>query len=875
MTSEHVLTIGMDPWVAWHDGAFWITYQPYGSTDLVLYELPPGDGPRLIDRIALGEGAKAFPALLSLDGLLWLAYRKGGPADADHCTVIRYRVRAQSPSAVYFTTPPVGGNWPQVFGADGHLYFARQAERSVWRVYLSSWGTPIVLQEARPPGWCPPTGLWAVDAEHRITTADEAFLAVPGMARARVVGGYAAGQRRDGPGVLLRDLGSGREATLWPSSECAPPMLAVSPAGLICVVTNTPHGSPDAVRAMLLTADALGEPAPPPTPPPVPPVDEPRPVTQRVDVLPYLIGDPSDWPRRQADGHQMYCHVERYADDSGRAYFVKSSGRVWEAWGWDREWVYHLRDHVDDDAPRPDGRPGRGQCYEFSDGRWLPRYALPGDVIEAPGNRIRWYRQGQWTDWQPYPYRMVVEELTASDAGRGLLRFVYDPGGVADTYERYWAPLNRGWDEWAEFDQRTDAVNQRGHWPSVGGFLVRPQGLLLEAGRVAAPLQPPGVTIETWTREVQSGRPWLVNFRDRNNPELGYWHSVELVPAGEGRWSVHVETRNAAGADRSGLSRPVVLAGAAPEPQPEPEPVGPLFPYLTEFLAWPDGYGFLYPGWTREKQGRYRAFLRSIGGNAIVAPVWADYAGQEGEFDYHANPEGHAALVAEAWRDGMRACVPLFGDLVELTGWGELSEAQAHAWLRDWIPRYLAALATHGLTAKDVLWCTGLEFCQINAHLPKVDPDREPDRVGYWQWNGTAHLRIGATIRDLIGPDAELASHWPPHRITGYPHYTDHDNPPGKDERSWWVDGAGIFTGLLHQRPPDEPVEYVVAHTIGGTSQDGTHDVGDAVRIVDWYSGGRLRFVAFEYGRELGRNREVWSRLKGSPLISGSGNIGA
>src|SRR5882762_9955270 len=104
-----------------------------------------------------------------------------------------------------------------------------------------------------------------------------------------------------------------------------------------------------------------------------------------VDVLSYLLGDASLWPR-------VGNHSQNQIVDLARreVCWVKyANARRFECWRWDEHYVYHAVDHgFDGDS---------NESYRFTDGRWLPRY-LPGGTaaaspwtIDVSRNQIVWF----------------------------------------------------------------------------------------------------------------------------------------------------------------------------------------------------------------------------------------------------------------------------------------------------------------------------------------------------------------------------------------------------------------------------------------------------------------------------------------------------
>src|SRR5207244_9710479 len=90
---------------------------------------------------------------------------------------------------------------------------------------------------------------------------------------------------------------------------------------------------------------------------PLAPAPQSQPI---VDVLSYVIGDPSTWPRT---GTQFQTQL--VDQDAHTVCWVKyGRPEMFECWRWDDVWVYHAVDHaVDGDT---------GESYTLTDGRWPP-----------------------------------------------------------------------------------------------------------------------------------------------------------------------------------------------------------------------------------------------------------------------------------------------------------------------------------------------------------------------------------------------------------------------------------------------------------------------------------------------------------------------
>jgi hypothetical protein len=172
-----------------------------------------------------------------------------------------------------------------------------------------------------------------------------------------------------------------------------------------------------------------------------------------VDVLSYVIGDSSTWPRT---GTQFQAQL---VDAEARSVcWVKyARPEMFECWRWDDGWLYHAVDHaLDGDT---------GESYSFSDGRWLPR-AFAGEwSLEVSDNRIRWFdrtcaptEHGERAGMPAtglFPYRLRAWIEPARDAGplgvRDVLVLEYAPhapGRAATIVERFYFAKSAGWYHW-------------------------------------------------------------------------------------------------------------------------------------------------------------------------------------------------------------------------------------------------------------------------------------------------------------------------------------------------------------------------------------------------------------------------------------------
>ena len=190
-----------------------------------------------------------------------------------------------------------------------------------------------------------------------------------------------------------------------------------------------------------------------------------------LDVLNYLLGDESLWPRHGSHGqHQIVDLARREV-----CWIKYANPRRFECWRWDEQYIYHSVDHaLDGDSD---------ESYRFTDGRWLPRY-LPATAtaaspwtIDVPRNEMIWF--DAWCQINParsylFPYRMRAWIESGVDAGpdlgqRDALLFEYQPYDPAaptpGASERYYFALGAGWYRW-ERSGFVDLFNR------VGGFAV-------------------------------------------------------------------------------------------------------------------------------------------------------------------------------------------------------------------------------------------------------------------------------------------------------------------------------------------------------------------------------------------------------------------
>lgn len=180
-----------------------------------------------------------------------------------------------------------------------------------------------------------------------------------------------------------------------------------------------------------------------------------------VDVVDYVVGEASLWPR-------VGNHYSNQVVDLARreVCWVKyANPQRFECWRWDDRFVYHAVDHaVDGDT---------GESYRFSDGRWLPRrLTADGWSIDLPANGIEWFAPPCTRDAarsHAFPYRQRAWLSPQADAGGDLgvrdaivLEYApYDPVSGRSTPERFHFAKGAGWYRW-ERDGVDLQFNRRG-----------------------------------------------------------------------------------------------------------------------------------------------------------------------------------------------------------------------------------------------------------------------------------------------------------------------------------------------------------------------------------------------------------------------------
>jgi hypothetical protein len=178
------------------------------------------------------------------------------------------------------------------------------------------------------------------------------------------------------------------------------------------------------------------------------------------DVLDYIVGDPTLWPR-------IGNHYQEQILDLGRreVCWVKyANPRRFECWRWDDQFIYHEVDHaLDGDS---------NESYSFTDGRWLPRRVAGTWSLDVSKNEILWFDGTCHLDparSYPFPYRQRAWLDGAQDVGGDLgIRDVlvleyepYNPAGGTTFPEWFYFAKGAGWYRWER--GTTDLVfNRRG-----------------------------------------------------------------------------------------------------------------------------------------------------------------------------------------------------------------------------------------------------------------------------------------------------------------------------------------------------------------------------------------------------------------------------
>lgn len=168
----------------------------------------------------------------------------------------------------------------------------------------------------------------------------------------------------------------------------------------------------------------------------------------RLDVLDFVVGNADTWPRRGDQGQHQVVDPSKQ-----EVCWVKyGNPRTFECWRWDDQWVYHRVDHGLDNRSE--------ESYEFTDGRWLPRWLDAGGVwsLDVKANRVRWFEADcriSETKSREQPYQLRAWFDGARDAGPDLgvrdvlvLEYSPDPDSPTPRTERFQFARGAGWFSW-------------------------------------------------------------------------------------------------------------------------------------------------------------------------------------------------------------------------------------------------------------------------------------------------------------------------------------------------------------------------------------------------------------------------------------------
>src|SRR5262245_4323031 len=172
----------------------------------------------------------------------------------------------------------------------------------------------------------------------------------------------------------------------------------------------------------------------------------------RVDVLQFLIGDATLWPRR---GDMSQDQVVDYTRRDV-CWPKHTNPRFFECWRWDDDYVYHEVDHAVDG--------NTGESYRFVDGRWMPRF-FDGEWRLDVSTQIIWFDPACRVNAErsgPYRYHQRMWLEPGRDGGgdvgtRDALVLEYapeDPAGGPTAAEHFYFGRGAGWYEWTRGDIR-------------------------------------------------------------------------------------------------------------------------------------------------------------------------------------------------------------------------------------------------------------------------------------------------------------------------------------------------------------------------------------------------------------------------------------
>ena len=174
------------------------------------------------------------------------------------------------------------------------------------------------------------------------------------------------------------------------------------------------------------------------------PVSAALPEGTEIDLQPYVVGDPSTWPRTGT--HPMHQVI-----DGNRVHFVKfGDPKAYETWSLDADWIHHL-----EDASNP-------ETQVFTDTRWLPQRMRVGEAhaFSTGEHEAIWMRRAGCEEIRRGPYHRRMWVVAAWDrfscgpdlGVRPVVCVAYDSTGGVYAPDRgvelYYFVFFAGWIRW-------------------------------------------------------------------------------------------------------------------------------------------------------------------------------------------------------------------------------------------------------------------------------------------------------------------------------------------------------------------------------------------------------------------------------------------
>ena len=196
----------------------------------------------------------------------------------------------------------------------------------------------------------------------------------------------------------------------------------------------------------------------------------PSPANGPVDVLDFIVGEATMWPR--VGNHSQNRIVDQARQE---VCWVKyANPRTFECWRWDDRFIYHVVDHGIDG--------NTGESYSFADGRWMPR-RLDGEWRLDVSTAITWFDSAcrvQPARSGPFRYHQRAWIEASRDGGgsigvRDALVLEYapeDPAGGPTVPERFYFGRGAGWYEWTRAGARSVFNRVGGPAPSVARDVI-------------------------------------------------------------------------------------------------------------------------------------------------------------------------------------------------------------------------------------------------------------------------------------------------------------------------------------------------------------------------------------------------------------------